>query len=1111
LATGACCAADGTCTVGTEADCLAAGGTYQGDGTDCDPNPCPQPGAHTLTLTPDATCYTTNGGTVTVDIDFAQTGTDEILGGQFFLEYDETKLDFVSADTGDAPFTNEVYEDVNETAGTIDYAVGLPLASDPGYNGTGPLTMATITFQAIGEVCDVAELVTFRDTGAPYVTRLTRRVGVSGSEPFEPGSLVNLAAVTLDWTEPVLENLPTGGDLGCNPATLPDCDGNVTATDNCSGTVTVDCVAGTIDENGCERSQTFTYSATDACGNTASDDVIYTWTEDTTAPVFDNLPTGGDLGCNPTPPACEAVTATDNCDGSLTADCVAGTIDENGCQRSQTFTYSATDACGNTASDDVMYTWIEDTTEPVLENLPTGGDLGCNPATLPDCDGNVTATDNCSGTVTVDCVAGTIEEDGCERSQTFTYSATDACGNTASDDVIYTWTEDTTAPVFDNLPTGGDLGCNPTPPACEAVTATDNCDGSLTADCVAGTIDENGCQRSQTFTYSATDACGNTASDDVMYTWIEDTTEPVLENLPTGGDLGCNPATLPDCDGNVTATDNCSGTVTVDCVAGTIDENGCERSQTFTYSATDACGNTASDDVIYTWTEDTTAPVFDNLPTGGDLGCNPTPPACEAVTATDNCDGSLTADCVAGTIEEDGCERSQTFTYSATDACGNTASDDVMYTWIEDTTEPVLENLPTGGDLGCNPATLPDCDGNVTATDNCSGTVTVDCVAGTIEEDGCERSQTFTYSATDACGNTASDDVMYTWIEDTTEPVITVSDDISVNADAGLCTATVTWDAATAVDECDGNLSAGVEYDIDLDNDGTVDVTQSSTTYTFSAGTHKVIARVTDSCGNTGSNFLLVTVLGFSDFVVDVQLQGVDTAVTRCITFTFVNCTTMDTATLEKNMAFDATGLGSATFTDLACGAYDCVTAEDDLHTLLVRLDSAPDFEIVAGQYVANFTGANTLTTADYYNDNLIDIGDFGVFIVQWGACYDSDGDTFCDGDTPCGVFAENSHADANGDGVLDVTDFNLISGNFLSLGDDDCCTRGRGADGAPRTEITVQELRRAGVRNAWRADLNGDGWIDLDDIQLFMNGEVPDVLPTPVQAHELGQTQLKR
>lgn len=38
-ATGACCVGV-DCTIETEADCTGMGGVYQGDGTDCDPNPC---------------------------------------------------------------------------------------------------------------------------------------------------------------------------------------------------------------------------------------------------------------------------------------------------------------------------------------------------------------------------------------------------------------------------------------------------------------------------------------------------------------------------------------------------------------------------------------------------------------------------------------------------------------------------------------------------------------------------------------------------------------------------------------------------------------------------------------------------------------------------------------------------------------------------------------------------------------------------------------------------------------------------------------------------------------------------------------------------------------
>jgi hypothetical protein len=37
---GACCFADGSCQVLTSAECSSQGGSYQGNDTDCDPNPC---------------------------------------------------------------------------------------------------------------------------------------------------------------------------------------------------------------------------------------------------------------------------------------------------------------------------------------------------------------------------------------------------------------------------------------------------------------------------------------------------------------------------------------------------------------------------------------------------------------------------------------------------------------------------------------------------------------------------------------------------------------------------------------------------------------------------------------------------------------------------------------------------------------------------------------------------------------------------------------------------------------------------------------------------------------------------------------------------------------
>jgi hypothetical protein len=58
IATGACCFASGACDVLTSTNCLAQGGTYQGDETNCTVNPCPQPPTG-------ACCF--NDGTCAID------------------------------------------------------------------------------------------------------------------------------------------------------------------------------------------------------------------------------------------------------------------------------------------------------------------------------------------------------------------------------------------------------------------------------------------------------------------------------------------------------------------------------------------------------------------------------------------------------------------------------------------------------------------------------------------------------------------------------------------------------------------------------------------------------------------------------------------------------------------------------------------------------------------------------------------------------------------------------------------------------------------------------------------------------------------------------------
>lgn len=65
--TGACCAAIGTCAITTELGCSVSGGSYQGNGTSCNPNACPLPtgaccaGDGTCSLAGQLQCSTSGG------------------------------------------------------------------------------------------------------------------------------------------------------------------------------------------------------------------------------------------------------------------------------------------------------------------------------------------------------------------------------------------------------------------------------------------------------------------------------------------------------------------------------------------------------------------------------------------------------------------------------------------------------------------------------------------------------------------------------------------------------------------------------------------------------------------------------------------------------------------------------------------------------------------------------------------------------------------------------------------------------------------------------------------------------------------------------------------
>ncbi len=396
----------------------------------------------------------------------------------------------------------------------------------------------------------------------------------------------------------------------------------------------------------------------------------------------------------------------------------------------------------------------------------------------------------------------------------------------------------------------------------------------------------------------------------------------------------------------------------------------------------------------------------------------------------------------------------------------------------EDSTAPVIV-CPGDLTIECGTSSDPAFTGQATATDDTDPAPVVDysdsTAAGACPQ---EEAITRTWTATDASGN-VSQCVQTITVDDSIAPVLTIPGDITVNADAGLCSAAVDPGAATAVDNCDGAPVIGwVRSDGGASLTDPYDSTDSPITITWTA---------TDACGNVSpAQVQTITVDAVNELVLSLDFDGDVEAgpFDRCLTITLWECGGPSSVTVEEVVEFTA---GSASATVLVpCGAYSCVAVQDELHSLR-RTMVSPTFEIFGTQYVADFiTATSDLVLGNFNNDNWIDILDFGVFSMNWLVDYGS-------ADTDCGTAP--FHADVTGDGLVDTDEFSYIQINFLQGNDAACCGLPEPVH-PPVTAITNAELVRRGLAELIVADLTGDGKIDQLDIAAFASGERPVLKP---------------
>ncbi|HPP73550.1 MAG TPA: pectinesterase family protein [Armatimonadota bacterium] len=385
--------------------------------------------------------------------------------------------------------------------------------------------------------------------------------------------------------------------------------------------------------------------------------------------------------------------------------------------------------------------------------------------------------------------------------------------------------------------------------------------------------------------------------------------------------------------------------------------------------------------------------------------------------------------------------------------------------------------------------TAPDYTGTATATDNLDLAPVVT-YADEVQS-GCGPCYTInrTWKAVDNAGN-ESVRVQTISVVDTTAPVLTVPGSIIVSADARVNGAFVTIGTATATDNSD------LEIIIEGTRDDGRDI---SDTY-YPVGTTTITWTATDQCDNTSTASQTVTVRDTAEMEVTVVLDGnfgTDSEFTRPITFVLGGDGNGPVApeTRTLNVEF-VNGVGTVTLDVPANGYWTKISAKDEKHTLRKKVD----IDKVGKKYQATLH----LTSGDVTNDNMIDILDFAVFAGQYGS-------------SPSSTSTRN--ADFDGNGTVGIEDFTPIANNFLKVGEAEptntvaTLSAAPPANGsasvkarkaveaaniglsnvvsiapAPRTAVSVRELKSLGIENAELADMNKDGIVNATDIMLFMN-----------------------
>ncbi|MGE0173993.1 MAG: Ig-like domain repeat protein [Oligoflexales bacterium] len=539
-------------------------------------------------------------------------------------------------------------------------------------------------------------------------------------------------------------------------------------------------------------------TATDQAGNAATDDVTVVW--DTAAPTVN---AGADITAKTTA-ALDATIAGSTTitwtkqsgPGSITFS--APNSEDTNASASADGTYvlmvTASDAAGNNFSDTLTFIW--DTTAPTVNagvDVMTGVQVLLNAVTtgattyqwsVASGTGNITF-----GSATAEDTTVSADTEG---AYVLRLDVTDAAGNTASDFVNFSW---------DVTPPSVNVGTDISTSSAAAIDATviggatylwSKVSGPGNLNFSAGTSIDTNVSASADGIYvvrlTATDSAGNSASDDLTLDW--DNNAP---SVNVGADIVTNVIKVID----ATATGGVTHQWTKQSGPGAITFGSATSIDTsvtadtdgvylLRLTATDGASNANFDEISFTW---------DTAPPGVNVGADVLSKVQISIDATTTdavsfgwtkiagpgtiTFGSPTSEDTTASASADGV---YTLQLTVTDAAGNIAVDQMTFTW--DTTPPTVNS---GADQTDNSQVTFDASTSGASTyawtkvsgpgNIVFGTATAEDTTASADADG---TYILRLTATDASGNSASDDLTLIW--DSGAPTVNAGSDISGNA-----------------------------------------------------------------------------------------------------------------------------------------------------------------------------------------------------------------------------------------------------------------------------------------------------------------------------------------